>query len=120
MNRPLIGSATSQAGAQSPDPAVPALQPRGRDRRRLLLRPAPRLGITRGEIERIRGAYVALLPVDPEARRVELEALKRELHLDDPDPTTPGTKRRRTKKANPLLLHEYIAKQSAEAANNKE
>ena len=61
------------------------------------------LGITRAEIERIRGAYVALLPVDPEARRAELEALKRELHLDDLDPT-PATKRRRTKKANPLSL----------------
>jgi hypothetical protein len=68
--------------------------------------------------ERIRGAYVALLPVDPEARRAELEALKRELHLDDLDPT-PGTKRRRTKKANPLSLQEHIARQSAEAAKNK-
>ena len=62
------------------------------------------LGITRADIERIRGAYVGLLPVDPEARRVELEALKRELHLDDPEPTTPGTKPRRTKKADPLSL----------------
>jgi hypothetical protein len=78
------------------------------------------LGITRGEIERIRGAYVALLPVDPEARRVELEALKRELHLDDPEPTTPGTKRRRTKKADRLSPHEHIAKQSANAAENEE
>jgi hypothetical protein len=76
------------------------------------------LGITRAEIERIRGAYVALLPVDPEARRAELEALKRELHLDDLDPT-PATKRRRTKKANPLSLQEHIARQSAEAAKNK-
>jgi hypothetical protein len=76
------------------------------------------LGITRAELERIRGAYVALLPVDPEARRAELEALKRELHLDDLDPT-PATKRRRTKKANPLSLKEHIAGQSAEAAKNK-
>jgi hypothetical protein len=60
------------------------------------------LGITRAEIERIRGAYVALFPVDPEARRAELEALKRELHLDEPEPTTPATKRRRTKMADPL------------------
>jgi hypothetical protein len=44
------------------------------------------LGITRAEIERIRRAYVALLPVDPEARRAELEALKRELHLEPGDP----------------------------------
>ena len=29
MNRPLIGTATSQAGAQSPDPAVPALRKGG-------------------------------------------------------------------------------------------
>jgi hypothetical protein len=54
------------------------------------------LGIT-SEIERIRGAYVALFPVEPEARRAELEALKRELHLDDFDPT-PGTKRRQAPK----------------------
>jgi hypothetical protein len=49
------------------------------------------LGITRAELERIRGAYVALLPVDPEARRAELEALKRELHLEPGDPL-PATK----------------------------
>ena len=55
------------------------------------------LGITRAEIERIRGAYVALFPVEPEARRAELEALKRELHLDDFDPTL-GTKRRQAPK----------------------
>jgi hypothetical protein len=55
------------------------------------------LGIARAEIERIRRAYVALLPVDPEARRAELEALKRELHLDDLDPT-PATKRRQAPK----------------------
>jgi hypothetical protein len=42
------------------------------------------LGIMRAEIDRIRGAYVALFPVDPEARRAGLEALKRELNLDDP------------------------------------
>jgi hypothetical protein len=54
------------------------------------------LGIT-SEIERIRGVYVALFPVEPEARRAELEALKRELHLDDFDPT-PGTKRRQAPK----------------------
>ena len=57
------------------------------------------LGITRAEIERIRGAYVALFPVDPEARRAELEALKRELHLDDLEPPRParsGARRRRT------------------------
>ena len=74
--------------------------------------------VSRGEIERIRGAYVALFPVEPEARRAELEALKRELHLDDLDPT-PATKRRRTKKPNPLSLQEHIARQSAEAAKNK-
>jgi len=55
------------------------------------------LGITPSEIERIRGAYVALFPVEPEARRAELEALKRELHLDDLD-STPGTKRRQAPK----------------------
>jgi hypothetical protein len=49
------------------------------------------LGITRAEIERIRRAYVALLPVDPEARHAELEALKRELHLEPGDPL-PATK----------------------------
>jgi hypothetical protein len=54
------------------------------------------LGIA-SEIERIRGAYVALFPVEPEARRAELEALKRELHLDDFDPTL-GTKRRQAPK----------------------
>ena len=54
------------------------------------------LGIT-SEIERIRGAYVALFPIEPEARRAELEALKRELHLDDFDPTS-GTKRRQAPK----------------------
>jgi hypothetical protein len=76
------------------------------------------LGITRAEIERIRGAYVALFPVDPEARRAELETLRRELHLDDPESTTPAAMRPRTNKADLVSLLEYIAKQSAEAEKN--
>jgi hypothetical protein len=73
---------------------------------------------TRAEIDWIRGAYVALFPVDPEARRAELETLRRELHLDDPESTTPAAMRPRTNKADLLSLLEYIAKQSAEAEKN--
>jgi hypothetical protein len=108
----FLGRVTEAAAAQLTEADAQAYQ---QERSRLVraLIEAD-LGITRAEIERIRRAYVALLPVDPEARRAELEALKRELHLE------PGTKRRRTKMADPLSLHEHIAKQSAEAAKNKE
>jgi len=73
---------------------------------------------TRAEIDWVRGAYVALFPVDPEARRAELETLRRELHLDDPESTTRAAMRPRTNKADLLSLLEYIAKQSAEAEKN--
>jgi hypothetical protein len=62
------------------------------------------------EIERIRGAYVALLPGDPEARRAELEALKRELHLHDLDPTL-GTKRRQAPK-NRRPMESWLSRHS--------
>ncbi len=73
---------------------------------------------SRAEIDWVRGAYVALFPVDPEARRAELETLRRELHLDDPESTTPAAMRPRTNKADLLSLLEYIAEQSAEAEKN--
>jgi hypothetical protein len=73
---------------------------------------------TRAEIDWVRGAYVALFPVDPEARRAELETLRRELHLDDPESTTPAAMRPQTNKADLLSLLEYIAKQIAAAAKN--
>jgi hypothetical protein len=59
---------------------------------------------TRAEIDWVRGAYVALFPVDPEARRAELETLRRELHLDDPESTTPAAMRPQTNKADLLSL----------------
>jgi hypothetical protein len=72
----------------------------------------------RAEIDWVRGAYVALFPVDPEARRAELETLRRELHLDDPESTKPAAMRPRTNKVDLLSLLEYIAEQSAEAEKN--
>jgi hypothetical protein len=73
---------------------------------------------TRAEIDWVRGAYVALFPVDAEARRAELETLRRELHLDDPEFTTPAAMRPRTNRADLLSPLEYIAKLSAEAEKN--
>jgi hypothetical protein len=92
-NEELEEELEAARAAAAPRPTEADPQAYQRERFRLLRAQIEAdLGITRAEIKRIRGAYVALLPVDPEARRVELEALKRELHLDDLD-LTPGTKR---------------------------